>query len=124
VDLAHVVDKFTNALAMGYLQYITIREARVSNSNAHSLSRITILTMLFIPLSTVASVFSMSGDFLPGNSRAWVFWAVSIPVMMMLAYLYWRQELVEALMRKRRRLLLLVGRRERKGTFPASENER
>ena len=125
MDLAHVVDRFTNALAMGYLQYITTREARISNSNAQSLSRITILTMLFIPLSTVASVFSMSGDFLPGNSRAWVFWAaVSVPVLMMLANLYWRQELVEALMRKRRRLLLLVGRRERKGTFPASENER
>jgi hypothetical protein len=54
----------------------------------------------------------MGGDFLPGNPRAWVFWVVSVPVLMMLAYLYWRQELVEALMKKRQSLLLLL---EQKG---------
>jgi hypothetical protein len=112
LDLAHVVEGLTNALATGYLQYITIQEARISNGNAQSLSRITVLTMLFIPLSTVASIFSMGGDFLPGNPRAWVFWVVSAPVLMVLAYLYWRQELVEVLMRKRQSLLLLL---ERKG---------
>jgi hypothetical protein len=111
LDLAHVVDGLTNSLATGYLQYITIQEARISNGNAKSLSKITVLTMLFIPLSTVASIFSMSGDFLPGSPRAWVFWVVSIPVLMILAYLYWRQELVEALMRKRQSLLLLLEQR-------------
>jgi CorA-like Mg2+ transporter protein len=120
LDLSHVVDRLTNALATGYLQYITIQEARISNGNAQSLSKITVLTMLFIPLSTIAGIFSMSGDFLPGNPRAWVFWVVSIPVLMMLAYLYWRQELVEAMMRKRQSLLLLLEPRERKATFPAA----
>jgi hypothetical protein len=114
MDLAHTVDWLTNSLATGYLQYISIQEARVSNGNARSLSKITVLTMLFIPLSTVASIFSMGGDFLPGNSRAWVFWVVSIPVLMMLAYLYWRQELVDGLMRKRQSLLLLLEQRGKK----------
>jgi hypothetical protein len=100
--------RLTNALATGYLQYITIQEARISNGNAQSLSKITVLTMLFIPLSTVASIFSTGGDFLPGNSKAWVFWVVSIPVLLMLAHLYWRQELVQALMKKRQSLLLLL----------------
>ena len=113
LNLAHVVHGLTNALATGYLQYITIQEARISNSNAQSLSKITVLTMLFIPLSTVASIFSMGGDFLPGNPKAWVFWVVSIPVLMMLAYLYWRQELVEALVRKRQSLVLLLKQREK-----------
>ena len=124
LDLAHVVDGLTNTLATGYLHYITIQEARITNGNARSLSKITVLTMLFIPLSTVTSIFSMSGDFLPGNARAWVFWVVSIPVLMVLAYLYWWQEFVEAFMRKRQSLILLLERRERKATFPASENER
>ncbi|PMD60955.1 uncharacterized protein K444DRAFT_612232 [Hyaloscypha bicolor E] len=124
LDLVHVLDGLTNALATGYLQYISIQEARISNGNAQTLSKITVLTMLFIPLSTVASIFSMSGDFLPGNPKAWVFWVVSVPVLMMLAYLYWRQELVEALMRKRQSLLLLLERRERKAEFPAPDNER
>jgi hypothetical protein len=124
LDLVHVLDGLTNALATGYLQYISIQEARISNGNAQSLSKITVLTMLFIPLSTVASIFSMSGDFLPGNPKAWVFWVVSVPVLMMLAYLYWRQELVEALMRKRQSLLLLLERRERKAEFLGPDNER
>ena len=123
IDLAHVVDKFANAVATGYLQWITINEALISNGNAQNLSRITVLTMLFIPLSTVASIFSMSGDFLPGSPRSWVFWAVSIPVLTILAYLYWRQELLEAFMRKRQRLLLLLRQRERKAAFPDPENE-
>jgi hypothetical protein len=110
LDLAHVVQGLTNALATVYLQYITIQEARISNGNAQSLSKITVLTMFFIPLSTVASIFSMGGDFLPGNPKAWVFWVVSIPVLMTLAYLYWRQELVEALMWKRQSLLLHLKR--------------
>jgi hypothetical protein len=67
LDLVHVLDGLTNALATGYLQYISIQEARISNGNAQTLSKITVLTMLFIPLSTVASIFSMSGDFLPGS---------------------------------------------------------
>lgn len=123
LDLAHVVDGLTNALAMGYLQYITIQEARVSNCNAQSLSKITVLTMLFIPLSTVASIFSMSGDFLPGSPKAWVFWVISTPVLMVLAYLYWRQELVEALTRKRQSLLLFLEHREKKETFPMPQSE-
>jgi hypothetical protein len=114
MDLAHVVDLVTNSLATGYLQYISIQEARISNGNAKSLSKITVLTMLFIPLSTVASIFSMGGDFLPGNARAWVYWVVSIPVLMMLAYLYWRQELVEGLIRKRQSLLLLLEQKGKK----------
>lgn len=114
LDLAHTVDWLTNSLATGYLQYISIQEARVSNGIAKSLSKITVLTMLFIPLSTVASIFSMGGDFLPGNSRAWVYWVVSIPVLMMLACLYWREELVEGLMRKRQSLLLLLAQKGKK----------
>ncbi|KAN0108770.1 hypothetical protein V8E51_008512 [Hyaloscypha variabilis] len=116
LDLAHVVEGLTSALATGYLQYITIQEARISNGNAQSLSKITVLTMLFIPLSTVASIFSMGGDFLPGNSSAWVFWVVSIPVLMMLAYLYWRQELVQMLMKKRQSLLLLLEPKEKESS--------
>ncbi|KAF2015352.1 hypothetical protein BU24DRAFT_480152 [Aaosphaeria arxii CBS 175.79] len=92
-DLTRAVDGMANALATGYLNRCTIQEARVSNGNAQSLSRITVLTMLFIPLSTVASIFSMGGDFLPGQQRAWVFWVVSFPVLALLAYLYWQQQL-------------------------------
>jgi hypothetical protein len=92
-DLTQLVDSMINSLATNYLQYVSIQEARASNANAQSLSRITVLTMLFIPLSTVASIFSMGGDFLPGEKRAWVFWVVAIPVLSGLAWLYWQRQI-------------------------------
>lgn len=106
-DLASAVGCITKAFETSYLQYITIQEARTSNRNAHSLSKITVLTMLFIPLSTIASILSMSGEFLPGNSLQWIFWAVSIPVLITLAFLYWREQLKHLLGRMRRNRSLL-----------------
>ena len=44
-----------------YLHFISIQEAHLANKNAMSLARITNLTMLFVPLSAIAAVFSM-GD--------------------------------------------------------------
>lgn len=95
-ELTAVVEETVNAFATGYLQYVTIQEAHVSNGNAQSLARITVLTMLFIPLSTVASIFSMGGDFLPGENRAWVFWVVAIPLLAVLAWLYWYRQIMRA----------------------------
>jgi hypothetical protein len=104
-ELTGVVDGMTQSFSTGYLQYISIQEARVSNGNARSLSRITVLTMLFIPLSTVASIFSMGDEFLPGQAKAWVFWIVAIPVLMVLVYMYWYQQLIGVLKRKKQSLL-------------------
>lgn len=83
-----MLDETLKSIADGYMQYVAIQEAQVSNSNAQSLSRLTLLTMLFVPLSTLASIFSMSGVFLPGQTKAWMFWIVALPVIAMLAFLY------------------------------------
>jgi hypothetical protein len=42
---------------------------------------LTILGMTFLPLSLVASLFSMSGHFSPGAGQFWVYFAVSIPLV-------------------------------------------
>lgn len=106
-DLMSVVEETVEAFADGYMQYVTIQEARVASGNAQSLSRITVLTMLFIPLSTVASIFSMGGEFLPGQPRSWVFWTVAIPLLMVLSYLYWRQVIVRMVHYQARSILPL-----------------
>ncbi|KAH7398590.1 hypothetical protein BKA66DRAFT_437634 [Pyrenochaeta sp. MPI-SDFR-AT-0127] len=106
-DLTGVVEGTVEAFATGYLQYVTIQEAHVSNSTAQSLSRITVLTMLFIPLSTVASIFSMGGDFLPGQNRSWIFWAVALPILAILSYLYWYQRLARIWLGRKEQLLPL-----------------
>jgi hypothetical protein len=104
-DLTHVVEEMTNTFATNYLQYVTIREAHASNGSAQSLSRITVLTMLFIPLSTVASIFSMGGDFLPGETKAWMFWVVAVPVLAVLAYVYWHRKITTLWRFKKQQLL-------------------
>ncbi|KAF3035513.1 hypothetical protein E8E11_002798 [Didymella keratinophila] len=104
-ELGCMLDKTLKLVADGYLQYVTIQEARVSNSNAQSLSRLTMLTMLFIPLSTLASIFSMSEDFLPGQAKAWVFWVVALPVLAVLL-LFSRSRVLGALYRRKRHQLL------------------
>ncbi|CAG5156602.1 uncharacterized protein ALTATR162_LOCUS4399 [Alternaria atra] len=106
-ELTGVVAETVDAFAHGYLQYVTIQEARASSSNAQSLSRITVLTMLFIPLSTVASIFSMGGEFLPGQAKAWMFWVAALPLLAVIAYLYWRQMVTEVLQKKKQNLLPL-----------------
>lgn len=104
-DITRVVQEMTDTFATNYLQYVTIQEAHASNGSAQSLSRITVLTMLFIPLSTVASIFSMGGDFLPGETKAWMFWAIVIPVLAMLACVYWYRMLARMWMCKKQQLL-------------------
>jgi hypothetical protein len=104
-EITRVVEEMTTTFANNYLQYVTIQEAHASNGSAQSLSRITVLTMLFIPLSTVASIFSMGGDFLPGETKAWIFWVVAIPVLAVLAYIYWYQKLSKVWRWKKRQLL-------------------
>ncbi|CAO2655019.1 Nn.00g117520.m01.CDS01 [Neocucurbitaria sp. VM-36] len=114
-ELTAVVEETVNAFAAGYLQYVTIQEAHVSNGNAQSLARITVLTMLFIPLSTVASIFSMGGDFLPGENRAWVFWVVAIPLLAVLAWLYWYRQIVMAWRQKKELVLPMFAKGGGKG---------
>ncbi|KAF3031158.1 hypothetical protein E8E11_000748 [Didymella keratinophila] len=95
MDLTRLVQETLNAFATGYMQYVSIEEAHVSNENAMSLSKITVLTMFFIPLSTVASIFSMSGGFLPGETESWVFWVVAAPVLALISCLYWYRSIAK-----------------------------
>ncbi|KAH7088736.1 hypothetical protein FB567DRAFT_590856 [Paraphoma chrysanthemicola] len=101
----HVVQVMIDTFAANYLQYVTVQEAHASSGSAQSLSRITVLTMLFIPLSTVASIFSMGGDFLPGETKAWIFWVIVIPVLAMLACVYWYGMLVRMWTCKKKSIL-------------------
>lgn len=110
-DFTGVVEDTVDAFAAGYLQYVTIQEAHVSNSTAQSLSRITVLTMLFIPLSTVASIFSMGEGFLPGQNNSWVFWVVALPILAILSYLYWYQQLVRIWQGKKKQILPMFEKR-------------
>lgn len=56
-----------------YMQSVSVRQSL----NAGYL---TSMATIFIPVSLIAAVFSMGGDFAAGKSLFWVFWVIAIPV--------------------------------------------
>lgn len=69
-------------LANSYTQVVALREAQTSNAQAQSVRWLTILGTCFVPLSIIAGVLSMGGDFLPGKSQFWVYFAVVVPLLL------------------------------------------
>ncbi|CAM1510821.1 Fc.00g083340.m01.CDS01 [Cosmosporella sp. VM-42] len=60
------------------------REAQRSIREAKSVKVLTLIAMIFIPLSFTCGLFSMGENYLPGKSRFWVFFVVSIPLVLVL----------------------------------------
>ncbi|OCK85477.1 hypothetical protein K432DRAFT_421743 [Lepidopterella palustris CBS 459.81] len=54
---------------------------RQALDEAKRAKRLTLIGMVFIPLAYSTSLFSMSGNFAPGQSQFWVYWAVSVPLI-------------------------------------------
>lgn len=82
-DYCGRVITMAEAFLQSYLQFTTMQEAQAANRNALSLAQITNVTMVFVPLSTIAAIFSMTDDFLPGESKGWVFWVTAVPVLLL-----------------------------------------
>jgi len=59
---------------------VQIVDARQSFAETANISRLTILALVFIPLSYVSSLFSMNPSNMPGSPYFWVYFAVAIPV--------------------------------------------
>ena len=68
---------------------ISLRQAEVSQKEAKLVSRLTFVALVFIPLSFTASIFSMGGDFLAGSPRFWVYFAVAVPMTLIVLALAW-----------------------------------
>jgi hypothetical protein len=79
-DLQDMFQDLTNS----YTQVIALREAQASNQQAKSVRWLTVLGTFFVPMSVVAGILSMGGDFLPGQSQFWVYFAVVGPMLMVI----------------------------------------
>jgi len=70
------------ALLAAYAQEASIYESQVANRQARNVGRLTALATVLVPISISAAIFSMGGEYLAGESKFWVFWAVSLPVVL------------------------------------------
>lgn len=62
---------------------VQIADARRSFAETADISRLTVLALVFVPLTFVASLFSMNTDTSPGSKNFWVYFAVAVPVTLL-----------------------------------------
>lgn len=114
-DFAHVEEQFLSLrrkaeiLLDSFTGLAGMVGNRQSLDEARSVGMLTLLGMAFVPLSLVASLFSMSDEYRPGAGKFWLYFAVSIPFVALLfgtAFLsiHWRklcQQLKEVIGRRK-----------------------
>jgi hypothetical protein len=80
-----------SGLMDAYVQEAGLQENQLSNYQARNIGRLTSLATILVPLSVTAGMFSMGGEFLPGESKFWIFWAVTAPMILVLSLLLFAQ---------------------------------
>ncbi|VUC30827.1 unnamed protein product [Clonostachys rosea] len=60
-----------------------LTETRRSIREAKAVKALTLVGMVFIPLAFTTGLFSMSDEYLPGMEKFWTFFAVSVPLVLL-----------------------------------------
>ena len=68
---------------------VSIGEAEHSLLKNEGVARLTLVAALYLPFSTVAAVLSIPGNIGPGHSQFWKYWALSVPLMVVVVALLW-----------------------------------
>jgi hypothetical protein len=80
-NAVHVLKTKVDIIFQAYTQAVSVQESITSNKQARQVGYLTSLATLFIPVSLIAAIFSMGGKFSAGASLFWVYWAISIPIV-------------------------------------------
>lgn len=86
-DFLYILGRLINwkgraeALVSVLMGQLAIVEGQRSFGETRSVSRLTVLGLLFVPLSLTSGILSMGGEYLPGNRYFWVFFAAGIPLV-------------------------------------------
>ncbi|KAH8897040.1 hypothetical protein GQ53DRAFT_499463 [Thozetella sp. PMI_491] len=78
-------------MATTMVQLLDSRHWMLETANV---SRLTFIALVFVPLSWVASLFSMSEGFSPGQEHFWVYFAAALPLLflvLLLSAIQWNQ---------------------------------
>ncbi|KIN08852.1 hypothetical protein OIDMADRAFT_141113 [Oidiodendron maius Zn] len=73
----------TAAINSAVLNHLSILESSKSLDEARNSRLLAVLGTIFLPLSLTSSILSMGGDFLPGNRKFWIYFAVSLPLLVL-----------------------------------------
>lgn len=59
---------------------VQVVDGRRSFAETANVSRLTVLALIFVPLTYVSSLFSMNSDYSPGSHFFWIYFVVALPV--------------------------------------------
>lgn len=76
---------------------ISIVQYKRSSDEATSLRILTVLGMLFVPLTFASGLFSMSDEFKPGAKHFWVYFVISLPMVGVVFTAVFAKEVAETL---------------------------
>ena len=62
----------------------SLLEAQQSTRETKYSSWLTIVATIFLPLSLTAGIFSMAGNYAPNGSQFWIYWVVSIGLILLI----------------------------------------
>ncbi|KAI9865404.1 MAG: hypothetical protein M1813_002294 [Trichoglossum hirsutum] len=100
IDTIGIDDRQLKSIISVIASLLQISESRRSVQETVSLTRLSNLTLIFLPLTFVSGLFSMTGDVAPGSSHFWVYFAVAIPVAVITfnvtMYFWWFRSLPRA----------------------------
>jgi Mg2+ and Co2+ transporter CorA len=57
---------------------VAIAEGKQGLVENHGIARLSLLAMVFLPFSSVATILGIQGSFAPGEGKFWLFWVVAI----------------------------------------------
>ncbi|KAK4169562.1 hypothetical protein QBC43DRAFT_251981 [Cladorrhinum sp. PSN259] len=79
--------------AMSRNTELSLKEAEQATRQTQSLKGLTVLGVIFLPLSFSASLLSMSERYLPGRGMFWVYFGISFPLLGLVVFCYFLVEL-------------------------------
>ncbi|OAG04470.1 uncharacterized protein CC84DRAFT_1217922 [Paraphaeosphaeria sporulosa] len=62
---------------------VQIADARRTYAEQANIKRLTVLALVFVPLTFIASLFSMNTEYMPGSKNFWVYFVVALPVTLL-----------------------------------------
>ncbi|KAL8325306.1 hypothetical protein RB597_008528 [Gaeumannomyces tritici] len=94
---------------------IQLEDAKRAAEEALHVKQLTLVALVFLPLSYVCGLFSMSEYFSVQGGRAWLYWAASVPllVFVLLLSLSWVRPMCVRIWRSTRKVFFGPGKKER-----------
>jgi CorA-like Mg2+ transporter protein len=76
---------------------LSVANMKISLAESRHISKLTVLSMFFLPLLFTSGLLSMEGRFQPGGLLFWVYFVVAVPILILVILIVWAVGELESL---------------------------